>query len=83
MSADVKNRPASPLPWDVEQPAHQESKRIVSVLDEETVAGIVREAEDAAYIVHTANAYPKLVQALKNSPGTAEAHALLRELGEI
>ncbi len=30
-----------------------------------------------------ANAYPKLVQALKASPGTAEGNALLRELGEL
>lgn len=49
------------------------------------------EGEQAAYIVHAANSYPKLVEALRKmgagSPSTVKSvndgTALLRELGEI
>jgi hypothetical protein len=74
--------------WRVEQPAHQESKRIVDG-GGKTVAGIVSNDYDAKYIVHTANAYPKLIEALRAllhplhaKHQEADAAALLRELGE-
>jgi len=45
--------------------------------------GEAAEWEGKAYRTDPAYVYPKLVQALKASPGTAEGHALLRELGEL
>lgn len=82
--------PATPLPWSVEQPAHQLSKRIVgaSKKDRSTVAGIVSSVTDASYIAHAANAYPKLIEALRDTIKREKvgcinrAENLLRELGE-
>lgn len=71
MSQQIKNAPATPLPW----------------------AGVISEPhfseEDAAYVKHAANAYPKLVQALRKTlvrqnrlESLKAGIDLLRELGE-
>jgi hypothetical protein len=67
-------RPATPLPWP----------------NEENTGGtrLIRGGLDAIYARHAANAYPRLVEALKNTGfkfGALpdEARALLRELGEL
>lgn len=39
--------------------------------------------EDAKYIVHACNAYPKLIAMLQRPPLADDCLALLRELGEI
>jgi hypothetical protein len=78
--------PATPLPW-----GHY--KDIVSLdrghSDDDYYLYCVE--PDAAYIVHAANAYPKLVKALRQIAkpalgGKAQqyaAQAILRELGEL
>jgi hypothetical protein len=80
--------PATPLPWAATAyglygPARPEDGRIADFM----------RTKDAAYARHAANAYPKLVEALRNLREAAdagswkerrkdEADALLRELEE-
>ena len=90
----VKHQPATPLPW------HSNDRHVYSGGTDKThdpdfavthsTSGrwyrAVRKPEDAAYIAHAANAYPKLVEALRDLTGESgdyrAAEALLRELGE-
>lgn len=84
MSAAVKPvTPLQPLPFSTGS-----IDKIISAADGETVAQVAS-IQDAAYLVHAANAYPKLVEALRiaaeqmgHGPYGMEARALLRELGE-
>lgn len=94
----VKHKPETPLPWaaDVNNPnwngdidSHGTAVRSVSVAR-------AKRDQDTAYITHAANAYPKLVEALKraqqreynsfepdNQSNVYKEHAaLLTELGE-
>lgn len=65
---------ASPEPHAKQATSARKNATCVRVLDE-------RSAQDAAYITHAANAYPKLIAALKGQyDGTFEQ--LLRDLGE-
>lgn len=81
------NKPATPLPWRTNQVAKALGGGAILMLPEVTLAG-----QNAAYIAHACNAYPKLVQALREClgaisnrecPTTHErSSTLLRELGE-
>ncbi len=93
----MKHAPATPLPWRIE-PAAQQKPRVsikvahaVLLSDHAPRMADVRLAQDAAYIAHAANAYPKLVEALKTelcacdeaSAAHFQISSLLRELGEL
>lgn len=83
----TKHTPATPLPWHI----HPRDPAMIMDAPEHTVIGDVPKA-NAAYIAHTANAYPKLVDALRaqldfaraqgNNKNATVIAALLRELGE-
>lgn len=73
---------ARPEPHKMKAISERKNATRVCVLDE-------RSQQDAAYIAHAANAYPKLVRALSelvafspNQPTCDAARALLRSLGE-
>ena len=93
-------KPATPLPWIAN--GDEDHDFIIGGNPQEILAdcsiGRVRPIEDkanAAYIVAAANAYPRLVQALKDAlllhdsadmralVLCSDARALLRELGEL
>lgn len=85
---DVTHRPTSPLPWRVAGGLTAGYALVCHT--QPTPSGGVTVAEtnfakprDARYIAHACNAYPRLVAALIGCQLTAEATALLRELGEI
>lgn len=98
MSA-IKHQPATPLPWDVDDEAQicALNRAMFSPSKPLLPAGVAD--WDAAYIVHSANAYPELVAALtdlvKRCDGpegvradgsniqTISASALLQKLGEL
>lgn len=86
-------KPSTPLPWKM----MDQDFRIVVGADDKVTADVraLPGFDDAAYIVHAANSYPKLVAAITKwaeaRNGTAvmallkagdEMTALLRELGE-
>lgn len=96
------HKPATPLPF--EQQRGFDLRSIISA-DGTMVAkssqlgiGTTRGADNAAYLVHAANAYPRLVEALRNlaercdgaegvrddgsNIDTSDAAGLLMELGE-
>lgn len=87
----TKIRPATPLPWEVDEEA--------TICGNNSAVAFTRRREsaymdeDAAYIAHAANAYPKLVEALRalhkeagdfygTTKNMRKARALLRQLGE-
>ena len=84
-------KPATPLPWSSVGPKTAEKTVIMS--HSKNLGAFER--DDAAYIVHACNAYPKLVEAihmlLQNPSGEYGHHSnaagavkqLLRELGEL
>jgi hypothetical protein len=98
----TKHTPATPLPWATRKPA----KANIYTLTDNTAAiamathhhGTQKQFENAAYIAHACNSYPRLVEALrehiaylgKDVPSYDcgkrrsydAARALLRELGE-
>lgn len=100
----TQTKPATPLPWK-DGPVFQTDSRALFHTDETRPGKWQRrldgkgyfEAADAAYISHTANAYPRLVEALKHLFEDAapdleytekhgvliEVRDLLRELGEL
>ena len=84
----TKTTPATPLPY-----ITNKREEVAAANDFRTVARCVHASnapQDAAYIVHAANAYPKLVEALKEAIATTSPDsaflesrvALLRSLGE-
>lgn len=82
MSGPFKHAPATPLPWVAD--GHH-----VTNADPKTRMYIVVKREgpqqNAAYIAHAANAYPKLVEFVRTVAAdrdAEDARALLRELGE-
>lgn len=76
--------PNAPLPWAVrESIADRTYTHIYS--DRFPNIACTRQVEDAAYIVHACNAYPKLialVQEYSEEYGHGRFVTLLRELGE-
>ena len=89
----AKHSPATSLPWD--GPVNYGVSKF-EVQGPHSRLATVDKLPDAAYIVHAANAYPKLVEALRGIVEQVEcmnaqgafgadydtARALLRELGE-
>jgi hypothetical protein len=85
----TKHTPATPLPW-----THQATRKPMMPLVAANGEWIsspynrVGDIEDFEYIAHAANAYPKLVEALREviagryEADASRARALLRELGE-
>lgn len=74
-------------PLEYESPGFYDNKGIYSESSDKYPVGcseynVFQAPEDYVYIIHAANAYPRLVEALKNTPQTSAAHDLLRELGE-
>lgn len=86
----TKHQPATPLPWLGGQTITAR-KDPSGAYDRISVAQRVNRPQDAAYIVHACEAYPKLaafaqsIAAEGHRLGThaARAEALLRELGEV
>ena len=96
----TKHTPATPLPWHEKQVHLNYQGRVLM----HSIEGGTRRLddqsghftpEDAAYLAHAANAYPKLIDTLRavnaavhpfdsiaNRLAAAAAYALLRELGE-
>ena len=75
----MRHQPATPLPWALSE------KCVVRIAPQASLAG----KEDRKYLTHAANAYPKLVEALRDAwkgdlpiERYAEIGALLRDLGE-
>lgn len=92
----TNNKPATALPWEYWESTNADDPAY-NRIDGATHAGVANiaawadGAQDAAYIVHAANAYPELVAALRACihndqnnmrAGSAEARALLAKLGE-
>jgi hypothetical protein len=104
--SDIKHTPATPLPWfcdganggrddmtlGISSGGYGVNNVVVWIGDGDEQEGIPLDL-DAHYIAHAANAYPKLVEALKEAKSDLaesaslqaayfNADALLRELGE-
>jgi hypothetical protein len=93
---NTKHKPATALPWSVAgfstsrvRGVHAASGKLRNVAD--FVEYVGDKGEDAAYATHAANAYPKLVEALRGilqgdgaswATRATVARDLLRELGE-
>ena len=87
-------KPATPLPWNMQDGGRSNLAHVEAEADGAQVCSINKKrVADAGYIMHAANAYPRLVEALRAclidmQPGVDYAdhivngHALLRELGE-
>lgn len=88
-------KPATSLPWIVwndETGCLIQEEQCEFTHVPTSVAEVYRDCKDAAYIVHACNAYPRLVEALRevievwssyDTSGTLEdARALLAELGK-
>ena len=61
-------KPATPLPWTVGKTTRIGGVEIQSVdINAGDYAGEAYTPQDAAYIAHAANAYPRLVEALRKS----------------
>lgn len=86
-------KPATPLPWVYPRSTFPFEIFGVNATNQKLVdVGNIWDADDAAYVFHAANAYPRLVEALKARVGATgeteeqalgHALALLRELGEL
>lgn len=95
----AKHSPATSLPWETEKlrapnggtyyrcGIPDDSSPVAQIFG--TMNGGYEASKNADYIVHAANAYPKLVEALRdlverdNAKAEAMAENLLRELGEV
>ncbi len=85
MRTAVKHQPATPLPWRVSSDA---KLRILGALH--TGSRTIREqagtgqcVNDAIYIAHAANAYPKLVAALNLAYSRLDDKAAREEIGAL
>jgi hypothetical protein len=72
----TKHTPATPLPWKAVGPKTAEQHVIMSAT--ENVGAFLR--IDADYAAHAANAYPKLVKALREL--VAERNSIAEELAD-
>ena len=96
------HNPATPLPWvealtgQIGTSVFDGAGRVVASTDTHRYTAGEREIQDATYIAHAANAYPRLIEALRDaltliySAGDLADHAeyargdaLLRLLGEL
>lgn len=86
---DTKHQPATPLPW-----VFDDARGVIRMETGPHIANLTVRSGDAdgPYLAHAANAYPKLVEALRELQATlgadfldcplGKARTLLRELGE-
>jgi hypothetical protein len=98
----TKHTPATPLPWNICSNGKAAKNHAFGEANCPTVVGEVYgrgypigrgsspgSLRDADYIAHSANAYPRLVEALKvvtdkwHPLAVGEARDLLRDLGEL
>jgi hypothetical protein len=92
----LSKRPATPLPWITnERTAIVGAEAFCPVAKCDAAEPDAYQAQDAAYIVHAANSYPRLVEALKDilhpitgfhnltNSNEMAFRALLNELGEL
>lgn len=98
-AANVKHAPHTDLPWSVDQTpsgfeaVNEETTFTVARIPTSQRSMSTRMMEtNAAYIVHAANAYPQMVETVKDfildhrnglGPDITRLEALLRELGEL
>jgi len=61
---EAKHKPATTLPWFATAQVCKGGMRVVSAVGDRGVARDCHKG-DAAYIAHTANAYPKLVEVVR------------------
>jgi hypothetical protein len=87
----MTTRPATPLPWTFRESGPTKYGVLGSVHIPRERSVMSNNRDDAAYIVHAANSYPRLVEALKecvkpanpdHAQACIDARALLRSLGE-
>lgn len=92
----TNHKPATPLPWRVSSMGYLCNGNMALASTDASGGHVLSMAvADAEYTAHTANAYPKLVEALRTVIDSADssispeafrreklARALLRELGE-
>ena len=90
-------KPATALPWRYQAEGRVQFGILGSARLPAPSSAVANYHADAAYIAHSANAYPRLVEALRkleracysqggsiaHTPVLQEAGALLRELGEL
>lgn len=73
----ICHQPATSLPWTVEYP-DLDNARITSRLQD---VGEAKRNNDADFIVHAVNAYPKLVEALRQIQMLVPVNGLESEMG--
>ena len=94
----TRHKPATPLPWvaEVDYATNTKKRRVLNsamvVAEKGGMPGILvsqggvvekRDRENAEYIAHACNAYPKMVAMLRSCAGRLVGiEAFLRELGE-
>jgi hypothetical protein len=71
-------KPRAPLPWECDLDRTRAHSRLIRSVGGEVIAYDVG-APDADYIVHAANAYPKLVEMLKTI--SSGGYVIARERG--
>ena len=81
----AKHSPATPLPWKYRVTAVGGAFAGPAEISKHRSAGC---GQDAAYLTHAGNAYPRLVETLREIADgrdleMSEARALMRELGEL
>ncbi len=92
------HKPATPLPWAAQPIGVAGKNNDIPISSIEPNVTDATHAQDAAYIAHACNAYPRLVEALRQAldfiadrsddldegeqHAVGSADALLRELGE-
>lgn len=59
-------------PWKIEQPAHQQSKRVVDCTNGDSIAGIIRHEPDAALIAAAPDLLAALETMLEYDTGTPD-----------
>ena len=81
-------KPATPLPWKFEPTGKSNAERtykVPDVMDDEPYENLAPSIDNAAYIVHACNNYPRLVDWVKShipEGELTETDRFLRELGE-
>lgn len=86
-------KPSTPLPW-LQDPTGDSGPEYIGPADGPDFVTVAYKKQDAAYIVHACNAYPQLVDALRNlidadrdtttgAEKSAWAIAVLKDLKEI
>ena len=79
--SEIKNKPAAKLPFTVEP--YFNDKLVMCDADTKPFMELLGTPDDSDYLLHAANAYPKMVAMLRTLKGRAVGvEDLRRELGE-